>query len=92
LWIGYYYFLTVDTDDPSIRLFNTGQDTNQGRLAGAVGADKPMYLSGANIEIDPFESLDTAKVLADVRNTNQGDSGQGIYDGFDTRLPGCFQV
>src|SRR5690606_13841149 len=51
------------------------QDAEQGRLAGAVGADQGQQLAGAHVEVDPRQDRPAVEVDADAAGL--GGAGPG---------------
>ena len=49
----------------------TGDDLDQGRLAGAVVAEDAGHLAGVHGQVDAFEGADGAVGLADVFHLDQ---------------------
>ena len=57
--------LAVEHHGPGVRLMDPGQDLDQGALAGAVLAHKPMDLSSHQLDGNVIERLRPAEVLGD---------------------------
>ena len=56
----------VDLDDAGIAVDEAGEDLDQRRLAGAVGADQPVHLARQDVERDALQRLRAAEALGDV--------------------------
>src|SRR3546814_2343706 len=64
-----------------------GDDADQGRLAGAVGAEQGMEVAGLDVERDALEGLDAVVVgLAQVAHRQRRRRGRRYARG---RLRGC---
>ena len=51
----------VEGDRAAVGLLDPGQDADQGRLAGTVGADQPVHLAGAEVDLDAAQGLDARR-------------------------------
>ena len=58
----------IQCDAPAIWLRQTGQNPDQRRFAGAIGADKAMHLAGPQKEGNAFQRTDAAIGLGDIFN------------------------
>ena len=57
---------------PFVRLLGTGEDLDQGALAGAVVADEGDYLVGVYLEITAAQGFDVPVALEDATCLQQG--------------------
>ncbi len=58
--------LVLKKDQPVIRPQHPGDQIEQGRLAGAVGADEGLDLARTDLKGDPLDSLQSSEGDADV--------------------------
>ena len=58
-------------DVPLVGLVRTGEDLDQGRLAGAVLAEQAVHLAGADVEVDAVEGADARELLDDAVHLEQ---------------------
>ena len=58
--------LALDGQFPGVGDNRSRQDADQGRLAGAVGADEAVDLTGANVEGDLAQCADAPEGFADA--------------------------
>src|SRR5690606_5325924 len=63
--------LAVERDRAGVQLLRTGQDLDQGRLAGTVLPDDRVHLPGPQLQIGVADRPDTAEPLADVPQGQQ---------------------
>ena len=68
--------LAVDADRPGIGAQHAGEDLDERRLAGAIGAEQGVHLSGSDLEVDGAEGDHRAERLGDRRRLQQW-SGHG---------------
>ena len=59
-------FLALEKIGPLVRRVHAGKDLDQGRLSGAVVAEKADDLDGVDVERDVFERDDPAEIFRDV--------------------------
>ena len=62
----------ADADGAAVRLDQPCQDADEGRLAGAVGADQAVHFAFADVEGDAFQRLGAAERLADTFGGEEG--------------------
>ena len=60
-WIRDGGRLAVDPDLAGVRSLRAGKDLHQRRLAGAVAADQPHDLAGAEVDRDVVDGADAAE-------------------------------
>ena len=53
--------LPLEGDGPCARMFQSGQDVEQGRFSRARGTAQEDHLAAGHIEIDPFQHLETLR-------------------------------
>src|SRR5690606_40379474 len=58
--------LAVPPDLPGVRLVRTGQDLDEGGLAGAVLPEQAVHLAGTDLEVHAVEGLGAGEVLDDA--------------------------
>jgi hypothetical protein len=57
MWPGFVDGLAVRFDDPTVRLFQAGNDVEQGRLSTPAGADEADKLAFCNPERHVIEGM-----------------------------------
>jgi hypothetical protein len=62
----------VDGDRPGIRMLEAGEDADQRRLAGTVGADEAVDLAGTDVEADAVQRADAAEGFPDTGGRDEG--------------------
>ncbi len=60
------------SDRAAIGMLEAGEDADQRRLAGAVGADQAVDLAGGDVEADAGERADAAEGFPDVVRGDEG--------------------
>ena len=80
--------VSVATSNPKIRAVaarrqqQRGEDLDQRRLAGAVGAEQPEELAGGDLEVDAVERDDRLRLgRVDAPDAGHGDGGRQVWVG-----------
>jgi hypothetical protein len=66
-----------DQDSSAIRLFEAGENLDEGGFAGAIRADQTVHFARINLEIHALERLDASEMFPEIANSDEWRSAIG---------------